>query len=141
MPFVDVKGLTEVQEADLVPEGVYQLRIFKAEDKEPAGDKRGMTAVSIEVLNPPNGTARPIFHNVLWLKDGDPDKTKNFILLQNRRFLELFEIPFEESGFNSDDFVGQTAECRVVKASYQDSEGKTQFKNELDLPELKKRGK
>lgn len=105
MPFIKV-ALKDAQESEVVPEGEYDLRIAKAEDKD---SKKGnpMTQVMIVIDGHPN--AQPVNHFLLYPTKNDDENITNLRLRDTRRFLELFGIEWTPDGFDTDDLVGATA--------------------------------
>ena len=86
----------------------------------------------IKIENPPEDVkvASDIFFFLNMVNEGDSDKGKEFMLLQQRRFFEAFSIPYEASGFDPDDIPGATASnIHVTLGEYEDKP-----KNELNLP-------
>jgi hypothetical protein len=119
MPFINVK-LGDAKVPEPVPEDLYLLTI---EDAEMIEDNKGRTVVKtrIKVENPPGDTSPPaIFHDI-YLPQADEDPKKaNTKLLFMKAFLEEFSIPYDDSGFDIDDFLGKQGEVKVGLDQYQD---------------------
>lgn len=125
MSFVKTgRSLMDVGEEELVPEGQYDLRIFATrESKSQSG--RDTTIVSIQVEDPNHPNAQPITHVLTIPSDEDWDENPQMattFMRRNRRFLELFKIPYSEDGWDTEDFPGQTARA-FVSQTKEDNEG------------------
>lgn len=116
MPFINAT-LNEAAEAEVVPEGTYHIRNHSADVKQ---SKKGTDMIvvlsMIEAGEFPN--AAPINTYLSLPGDDDEPKAKAFKLLQLRRFCECFEIPFEETGFDTDDIAGSEGDCMVKQEVY-----------------------
>lgn len=131
MSFVSV-NVEEVKEPAPVEEGNYDLVCSNAEEKESKSSGKPMIACTIEIMEHPD--APTIFMFLPLPAEGDEPKARNFKLLQLKRFLTAFDIPFDSDGFNVEDFNGATAtQCRV-KLSEPDDEGRV--RNEVVLPSI-----
>jgi hypothetical protein len=130
MPFISVP-LDDVKEPKAVPEGEYDLRIIDAEDTE---SKKGnpMTVVRIAIEGE---DAMPIRHYITYPDDNLPREQVQMRLLDLKRFLTCFGIPFDPSGFNSEDLAGATGRCMVIQEEANDESGN--IYNRLRLPRLK----
>lgn len=132
MPFINV-DLNDAREQETVPEGNYKLRIVKAEDGESkAGNE--MTTVYIKIENSDVPNPALIRH---WITYPGRDSTADqraMRLIDIKRFLVCFGIPFEGGGFNSEDLVGAEGECLVITETGDDGNDY----NRLRLPRLKK---
>lgn len=127
MPFIK-ESLDDVQEAQPVPEGEYDLRIVKAEEKE---SKKGneMVQVMIVVEDQEYPNAAPINHFLLGWDGVEPD-IERMRKLEIKRFCACFDVPTD---FEAEDLVGQTGRCFVTQEEGDD--GNTY--NRLRLPRLK----
>ncbi len=131
MPFVNA-ALGDAREPEAVPEAEYDLRIVKSEDGE---SKKGnaMTTIYIKIEDPQYPNAALVGH---WLvhptKDTPPEQVQ-MRLLETRRFLECFGIPYEGDGYNTDDFVGATGRSFLSQETGDDNV----VRNRLKLPKLK----
>src|SRR6266480_4321232 len=128
MPVIET-NLGDVKEPKPVPRGRYALTIAEAEHNE----EKNYVRVSIgidEHLDSPNIT------HILSLDKPDNDPSKEeFKKLMRKRFLVAFDIPHDDSGFNTDDFAGAKAELEVTLTSADDDEQGRTF-NRLVLPKL-----
>lgn len=142
-------AMSEAKESESVPEGEYDLRVISSEPKRgedafKSGREGWSLLISIESAEIPNPA--PVMHNLMLPVEDDKESTKNLMLLGIRRFLECFNIPYEDGGFDEDDLEGAAGRCllrqvpaqRKVAGSddkYEDIPG--EFRNELVLPRLK----
>ena len=113
---------------ELVPEGVYQLRIVGHRDMvSRAGNP--MTQVDLRVEG-----KQAVFHHYLIHPTDDltPDQ-QWFPRLQIKRFLVCFAVPYTSSGFDTEDLYGATATFRVTQEK--DKYGTTY--NRAQIPRLK----
>lgn len=128
MPFVN--AALDVQEREVVSEAEYDLRCGNVDHRhqEDAESPRLVVIVNIEG----NPDAAAIWHT-LWLsnKSTDPERRADNDR-SNRRFMEVFNIPYEATGFNTDDIPGAVGKCLVVQQMGDDSVNR----NKLRLPYL-----
>ncbi len=127
MGFIKV-ALNDVSEPKAAPEGEYDLTIISAEDKE---SKKGaqMTEVKIRI---DNQESFPIRHFLVYPDENTPPDQVNMRLLDIKRFLACFGIPFED-GFDTEDLPGATGRSLVVQEEGDDGN----VYNRLRLPRLK----
>lgn len=113
MPFIEAAVAT-AKELSSVPAGVYPLRVNDADvvpvkSNNPDGSKQQIACViTIEDQNFP--TAAPVYIYLGLPHRGDDAKVMNRKLLTIARFCRQFNIPYEDNGFNTDDFPGSTCE-------------------------------
>lgn len=139
MPFIEA-AMNEDYEDRPVAEGIYDLRIIKADEKQSKNSKADMVQCMIEIVGQ-NGAA-PIFHYLVMPispkqakeRDTDADEDDKIRLKMKNlsRFLHLFGIAFEKNGFNSEDLVGATA--NQVPVVQQTPEGWDSPQNSIKLP-------
>jgi hypothetical protein len=131
MAFIKL-NLEGVKESEAVPEGEYDLRIVKAEDRE---SKKGndMTVVTMRIEDADQPNPAPVLYFLVHSMDGLSDEAKHFRLLEHKRFLELFGVDYSDGGFDSDDLVGQTARCFLI----QENDENDIPRNRLRLPRLR----
>lgn len=140
MPFINA-ALGDAQEASAVPEGNYHLRIMKKEDTKTAGKGgkpvRDMTKVYIRIEDPNYPNASMITQYLVYPLSTDEPDTKNLMNLNVRRFLAVFEIPWEAAGFNTDDLPGAEADCLLSQEMVTPEDGGPDYPvNRLVLPRL-----
>lgn len=132
MPFVKL-ALDTVTEPESVPEGAYDLRITKVKDTE---SKKGnpMTVITIRIEDAGIKNPAPITHYMTYPDDDLPEEQKNFRLLDIKRFLSVFGIPFDPNGFETESLEGATAHKAMVIKEVGDDNIE---RNRLRLPRLK----
>ena len=128
MPFVE--AALDVQEREVVAEGEYDLRCGNVDHTRQEDENNPRIVVIVNIEGNPD--AAPIWHT-LWLsnKNSDPERRADNDRA-NRRFMEVFNIPYEATGFNSDDIPGSVGKCLVVQ---QEGDDKV-IRNKLRLPYL-----
>ncbi len=130
MTKVGFRGIADNKEPELLSDGPHDLRIVKATYAEGKKPGRFRTEVVLESLDTPDAVG--VFH---YLADPNPEGTEKgekYKGLLLKRFCTLFDIPFDEDGFDTDDFLGKLAV--VVTKIETDDEGRKSVK--LVLPEL-----
>ena len=133
MGFVEVP-LGAAQEAEAVPEGEYDLRVAKFDETtSKAGNAMYKAIIIIESKYHPN--PQPIVE-YFTLPNGKDDEHANMKMLNIKRFLAVFNVPFEESGFNDEDVPGALGKCHVVNDTYEPDDGEPREQNKLRLPPL-----
>jgi hypothetical protein len=140
MPFIE-SAVNEAQEAVNVPEGVYDLRVQSVGEAKENDKGKSSFQVVITVEDPEYPNAAGIYHYISLVHPDDEPKTKAFKLLQQRRFLEAFNIDYSDAGFDTDDFPGATARLPVKQRTQEkDRDGQPLAEprvfNELVLPRL-----
>lgn len=126
MPFISA-SLKDAHEDKPVPEGNYDLTI-KTRTLKKSRSGKDMILCIIGVDEHPD--AAPIYHNIML--EGDPE-WQHLRLRDLRRFLEVFNIPYDDNGFNDDDLEGAQGNC-LVKLGTDDKENEV---NQLALPKFK----
>lgn len=131
MPFITVP-LGDAKEGKPVPEGEYELRVssYNAEESK-AGNPMYHATIVIEDGEYPN--ALPIHYYINAVLEDDDDSVRNMKLLDLRRFLEVFEVSYEDNGYDDEDVPGSTGKCLVTLAA---AEGQFDERNELRLSRL-----
>jgi len=69
-------------------------------------------------------------------KGHDPGTTAHTKMLMAKRFCYLFGIPYTDTGFNTDDFLGASARVGVTQSSYTRPDGSEATNNKLIIPKL-----
>lgn len=128
--------ISDAAESENVPEGEYDLRCIKIDESKKSKKGEHMVKVGIKVEDAEYPNASLINH---WLiipnkKDRDAD-IYALMQLNNARFLECFNVPYEEDGFDPDDIVGASGRCLVTLGEPNDQD--VVF-NQLQLPRLSK---
>jgi len=138
MPFVEVP-VEDAKEPEIVPEGEYEVRCESATEKRNRDDTRDLIVVSVAIMNPPDGcNPQTLFHQIALPNENDSDRGREFMLLNLRRFLECFHVPFEGGGFNTDDIPGSSGKCRIgLEEVIREGVSTGEKRNVLVLPRLK----
>jgi len=114
MSFIDM-AMDDVREKGMAPEARYDLVVVSAKVGDTkAGDRKKLSVV-IDILG---GEFEPIFETFVFpnKKDKEENEGRNneLFILSIKRFLYLFGIPWEASGWNLDTLSGATAENILV---------------------------
>ena len=116
MTFIET-NFDEIVEPKAAPEGKYQLQVVKADVTETGPNSKNpgapMYKVTLGFADAPN---IPNFQHYIVLPSGtDTDQQK---LLGLKRFLVLFNVPFDNSGFDIEglamEMVGASAEGSIT---------------------------
>ena len=130
MAFIN-QNLGDAREAEAVPEGRYELRVVKVTERESAkGNKMYQCMLRIEdsdVKNP-----APFNHFIMIAGDQTPVETGELFALNNARFFQTFNIPYEDDGFDDEDLMGASGTCDVQ----QELDDNNIPRNSLRLPRL-----
>lgn len=128
MSFVKI-DLTKSKEPEIVPMGEYDLRVVKVMDTE-TKKKDPMTVLTIKIETTEVPNPAPVQHFITYPNGGQWDDMR---ALEIKRILTLFDVRFDEAGFDSNDLLGQTGRCMVVQEEGDDGV----MRNRLKLPRLK----
>ena len=129
MGFIDLEGIGDVKEKDLIPVGTYDFVIddVKSEPKE-----GGATGINLRcsAVGMSEEDYQPVFH-YLTAPGQDHDKdAKAFLLLSIKRFCHIADVPLD-GGLNEEDLMGATFNCAVDADEYEDRETR-----KLKIPNL-----
>ena len=113
MPIIHDEGLADVKEPEAVPEGRYDLRIIKQEEKVSKAGGNPMTAITIKVEDPEYPNARLFNHYLTRLPRDHPKWGVNITTRQ--RFLKAFSIPVDGDDWATEDLDGATANLLVIQ--------------------------
>lgn len=142
MAFIRV-ALSDAKEVSAVPEGEYDLRIVKTEDKKSKGEGgkavRDMTVVTLRVEDPNYPNAQLLNHYITYPLASDPPETKALMLRNIARFIDCFGVPHDDNGFDSADLSGLTGHAYLGQRIPENAQTKDPV-NELVLPKMKDRG-
>jgi hypothetical protein len=118
MSFIDLPGIDEVTEPELVPEGQYDLVITDnptPKKNEASGKMNMLVVLAIEGFP----KAANVMHNLALPTAEDDEKAKQFKLLQIKRFCHTFGIEYA-GGINTELFAGSKASnISLKKDEYQ----------------------
>jgi hypothetical protein len=129
MSFVKI-NLNGVKEPEIAPEGEYDLRIVKVKDDETSKGEP-MTTLTIRIEDPEVKNPAPFQHFITYPNGGEYDEMRG---LEIKRLLNLFDVGFDEGGFDSDELLGKTARCLVIQ---EESKKDGVVRNRMKLPRLK----
>ena len=129
MSFLQVEGLGDDYEDEAVPEGSYGLRIVDTREGRNKADTCDQLTVLISVDDDELPNSKTIFHYLTFPGEADDDNVKRNKMRNVTRFLKLFDVPYEKNGINSEDMVGNTADCVLTQEEYEGN-----ISNRLRLP-------
>ncbi len=126
------------EESSPVPEGTYDLQCIAFESGQTKSGRNCFNAQYIIVGDLPDGVVnpRPIYEMFSLPQVSDPEKTKNFLMLNLKRALKAMDVPWESTGFNPVDCVNQECSVLVKQDEYTNEEGVTTIKNVIEWPRL-----
>lgn len=129
MSFLQVEGLGDDYEDEAVPEGSYNLRIVDTREGRNKADTCDQLTVLISVDDDEFPNSKTIFHYLTFPGEADDDNVRRNKMRNVTRFLKLFDVPYEKNGINSEDMVGNTADCVLTQEEYEGN-----ISNRLRLP-------
>ena len=129
MSFLQVEGLGDDYEDEAVPEGSYGLRIVDTREGRNKAATCDQLTVLISVDDDEFPNSKTIFHYLTFPGEADDDNVKRNKMRNVTRFLKLFDVPYEKDGINSEDMVGNTADCVLTQEEYEGN-----ISNRLRLP-------
>lgn len=146
MARVNFKGIETAKEPELLPDAVHQLRVVKAEYGPGKDPSKMRTQVIIDCPERPD--CRSIFHYLSepsteddYLRNNqgktreDWIQAEEFKKLSTKRFLLCFDIPYDEEGYDTENFVGHTGSCGVTTDLINENDPNSKT-SKLILPEL-----
>ena len=144
MPFIELgEEFANAKETPLAPEGQYDLKIYAlSEDKVPGLKNNLVIDIRFEnegYLQFRHWVALPIPEKDArndQEKGHDPGTTAKTKMLMAKRFCYLFSIPYTDTGFNTDDFLGSSVRGGVTQRSFTGKDGSEITVNGLILPKL-----
>lgn len=138
MSLIEVNLGEDIKELECAPEGEYNLVVESAEivDKEydVDGEKVGGHMIKVRIDIESDVAYKPIFHYITLphaLDDADKVEFKSLML---KRFLSAAGVPFDASGFQTEDLFGAQFSCALSVEV--DEDGKYDPSNRLMLPRL-----
>lgn len=133
MPFISVK--LDAKESKIAPEGRYPLRVIKVDEKKtgPKSKNPGETYYAVMIANEsPEGNFSPVFWNCMLPGPKQEENVQRMRKLEIQRFLQQFNITGDSDGFDTDDFIGASAECLLTISEMENGDSR----NELKLDRL-----
>ena len=114
MSFIELPGLSDVKEPQIVPEGEYDLCIIQAKLNKKEESTTIMTILEIEGKE----NAANVFHYIALPGENDEEDKRKTKLLFARRFFHQFGIEMD-SGIELEQFVGSRSRCRLIQDEYE----------------------
>lgn len=104
----------------LLPDGVYELKVIKTEEKRTEKEKYPMVKVECEVYNNPDYNGKIIFHNVTFM----PKEKKGSGM--STHFLKCIQQPWEgnQIAVDPEAWVGATFKATIGTREYEATKGK-----------------
>lgn len=144
MPFIEIgEEFGKAKETPLAPEGQYDVKIHALSEDKVAGLKNNLV-IDIRF----DGEDYQQFRHWVALpipekdarndqeKGHDPGTTAKTKMLMAKRFCYLFNIPFSDTGFNTDDFLGARTRAGINQGTFTTKDGSEATVNRLILPRL-----
>jgi len=128
MSFIELDGIQDTHEAVIAPEGRYDLLVESAAVKH--NDNTGKDNVLVVLSVEGDEEYANVLFNLSLPQEGDEDTSRNFKLLQIKRFCHQFQIGLDD-GLNTEEFSGSRASANLKVGEYNN-----QKKNELVLDAL-----
>lgn len=114
MGFIDLGTEVEnIPEPQPVPEGTYHLII---EDSK-FNPKNNCIQLRATIEGFPD--AKPVFHLVSLPKADDDEKKRLTKLQFLKRFVDKFKVPTTGTGLNEEDFLGCSADVKLIVEEYE----------------------
>ena len=134
MSFIQMdSSFSNVKEKQPVPKGTYDLLIENA--VEHTSKESGKPSIKCTIAIEGHPEASKVTHYVPLPNDeDDAAKTANKMIMI-KRFLVAFGIPFEDNGFNVEDFFGARGQAELQLTS-PDEDPNGNIYNRLNLPRL-----
>ncbi len=106
-------GITDATLPGPVSQERYDLRILSAvfNEKSKRSGKPNIEA-EIDIPSRPNAAS---FRHYINFPDGENEKSDNFKRALTNAFMTLFSIEYDDTGFDDEDFPGQTADNVPLK--------------------------
>lgn len=119
MSFLDLKGINEVPDLELLQDGEYQFQCQSAEVKD-SKSTEGNQYVQL-VLKPLGvSNAQNVFHNAMLPNSNDDEDKRNTKLRMFRDMLKAFGLDGAMENLQTNDFIGQTVYA-IVKTEQGDT--------------------
>jgi len=133
MTFMQIEGLGDAKEPELLPETKTNLVVEDVHTYESEKNGRTITRIRHNVEDERYEDANAIMHWMSHPMEDDEPETARLLVLQMKRYLIMTGVPFEATGFNEEDLYGASFEADVIIDENEDSG--EQF-NKLVLPRL-----
>lgn len=134
MAFISA-NLNQDYEARAVAEGRYRLRVdkFDSAARSKAGNEGYKSVITI-LSTEDGGVVENPGQVHLWINKPNGGQYDNLAMRDLKRFLALFEVPFDGSGFDDEGVVGQEA---VALLAQETIEGRDEPSNKIVLPPVR----
>lgn len=121
--------LSKTKEPEVVPEGEYNVRIVKVVDTETKKKGEPMTTLTLRIEDA--GPDASVFNEfMLYPNGGEYD---NMRALNIKRTLALFDVPYDGSGFDSQDLLSKEAKVLLTQEMGDDGI----IRNRMRVPRMK----
>lgn len=127
------ESFSTVQEKRPVPASNYDLVIESAEQHISKESGKPSLKVVFEIVGNPDAPKITSYYGLPHEED-EPEKIGNK-MRQIKRLLETFNIPYEDTGFNIEDFFGASANCLLGLTDPADDQNGNVY-NRIILPRL-----
>lgn len=134
MAFVELNGIEDVNEPQVQDDGEYVLVVEDAAPHTSETSKKTSIRVILGFADIPD--AANIFHYLPLAADDDDENKRKMKMLMTRRFLEHFQVPYD-NGLNTEDLLGCSALTKVTKDLRDEADPDSGFSNSIKLPSLK----
>ncbi|MCW4026076.1 MAG: hypothetical protein NWE76_01165 [Candidatus Bathyarchaeota archaeon] len=115
MTFMNLSGLGDAKEPEIIPECRTHLRVTQVFPYKKEETGRDIIRLAHRVEDDRFDNPAGIFHYLNMPLESDTENTKQLMLLGVRRYLEMAGIPFEGNGFNVEDLNGAFFEADVAQ--------------------------
>ncbi len=144
MPFIEMgEEFAKAKETPLAPEGQYDIKVHALAEEKVAGLKNNLLVdirfETEDYMQFRHWIALPIPEKDArndQEKGNDPGTTARTKMLFAKRFCYLFNIPYTDTGFNTDDFLGARTRSGVTQGTFTAKDGSEVTVNRLILPRL-----
>ena len=114
--FMQLDGLADAKPDPLAPIGQYSTTIMDVKSMKSQAGKPMLTCeIRINAQAPGGLSFGTVYHRLSLPAPGDTDKARNFKLLMIKSFLALYQITFDNSGFDASQLVGATSTDSVIE--------------------------
>ncbi len=115
MGFLNVGGLADAQEPELIPDSRTHLRVANVHTYQKEDSGRTITRIIHKVEDERFPNAADIPYWMSYPMEGDSDNAVKIMTLNIKRYLTMAGVPFENNGFNEEDLYGAEFDANVVQ--------------------------
>lgn len=116
MGFIQLEGLQDIQEKQLLAEGRYPLLVESAQIR--TNEQSGKTNILVVLTADNQPDTQNVLFNLALPHDQDEPSSRYFKLLQIKRFCTQFGINFDD-GLNTEAFSGCRASANLTIKEYE----------------------